>query len=160
MKNLANKEITIVDAVTNVNTMSKTSAMTGKTIKLGELFFEREDGNFYNTVIDGINYQVFHSFATNVFWLNRHDSTRAKTITVKEWVINEDLKGHVETINLPNSELIGVLCFDENQDGYLNYNYKFQSSEICWEDESDEIQSIKKVAIEFCNAHGVNLMMY
>lgn len=84
MKNLSFKVFKVEEAVTYVNSQSKTSRLTGETLYITALIFEREDGNFYSGNTDGETFRVFHRFATDNLELDvwpLHNKNKSITIT-------------------------------------------------------------------------------
>ena len=159
MKNLANKEIEVLNAITKVNSKASNSFLTGKTIKIGALHFEREDGNFYHTEIDETNYQVFHRFETGNLELDKHISNpRSKTIIINAYRLIEEEVTNI-FIEVKGHDLIGVLCVNDKREGFLNYVNKFSS----FYDDSEDNKAIKLVyeqAKKFCESKNINLIMY
>ena len=82
----ANTTITILEAVTNVNSISKKSRIENASLFIGEEIFKREDGVFFENVnIDGKDFRPFYEFKNNQITLDCVSNPRVKSITVKKF---------------------------------------------------------------------------
>lgn len=80
-----NREVKVIEAVTHVNSVSKTSKLTGSSIHIGKAIFYRTDGVFYEPIVmAGITYNVFFPKEHNKIELLPTGS-KNKMITIKQW---------------------------------------------------------------------------
>lgn len=83
MKNLQSKNILIIDAQTNVNSVSKKSRMTGQEFLMGKIIFERNDGMFFdNVTIKGELFRPFFRFASSKLELSPVGNNKKSLITI------------------------------------------------------------------------------
>lgn len=94
MKNLANQTFKIEEAVTMVNSVAKTSRLTGDTLFIKEVIFARlegdkvNDGVFYNGNTKSESFMVFHRFATDNLELDvLPRQSRNKDITITKRIL-------------------------------------------------------------------------
>jgi hypothetical protein len=92
MKNLAqeleNKQILIVNAITNVNSECKKSRITNQIISLGPIVFERNDGVFFGPfLLEGKEWRGFYRFSNNVLEIDEFKNTKSKSISIKEFKV-------------------------------------------------------------------------
>jgi hypothetical protein len=82
----ANTTITILEAVTNVNSISKKSRIENTSLFIGNEVYKREDGIFFENVnIDGKEFRPFYEFKNNQITLDCISSSRVKSITIKKF---------------------------------------------------------------------------
>jgi hypothetical protein len=82
----ANTTITILEAVTNVNSISKKSRIENTSLFIGNEVYKREDGIFFENVnIDGKEFRPFYEFKNNQITLYCISSSRVKSITIKKF---------------------------------------------------------------------------
>jgi hypothetical protein len=85
MKNtdLENTMVEVLNATTQVNSMSKSSRITGSKIKIGAIIHKRNDGTFYENIeIEGQQWRPFLRKDTNNIELSNMENIRAKSITI------------------------------------------------------------------------------
>jgi len=81
-----NRTIKILEAVTNVNSVSKKSRIEGDTLFIGKEVFKREDGIFFkDVIIDGKTFRPFFNFTTKYIYLDCVGNSKVKTITIKKY---------------------------------------------------------------------------
>lgn len=82
----ANTTITILEAVTNVNSISKKSRIENTSLFIGNEVYKREDGIFFENVnIDGKEFRPFYEFKNNQITLDCISSSRVKSIIIKKF---------------------------------------------------------------------------
>jgi len=59
-----------------------------------------------------------------------------------------------------NNLIVGVLCIDNENTGYLDYVSPFENTSVDYEYYKSEIDEIHIKAIRYCDRHGVNLDKY
>jgi hypothetical protein len=86
MRTLENKTIKILEAKTEVNTVSNKSRLQNTEITFGTVIFKREDGLFFeNIIIENNEWRPFLRFENNNIELQNITNRKAKTITITKY---------------------------------------------------------------------------
>lgn len=88
METLANKNIKILESITNVNSISKNSRINNSIIKIGDSVFEREDAIFYENIeIENNIFRPMLDLKQNEIFLDCINNRKVKSINIKKFDI-------------------------------------------------------------------------
>jgi len=81
-----NTMIKVLEAITNVNSVSKNSRITGMFLYIGNVVYKRSDGIFFENIkINENNFRPFYDFKTKEIFLDCVNNKKAKNIIIKQF---------------------------------------------------------------------------